>query len=68
MAALLPVPEFFRLPPASWTSTRGWVANAVFGAPPDGWVKNASLAAGPRVMLKALLVAPVSPELLATRV
>ena len=55
----LPGADVLRFPPASWTSTRGCVVNAVFGAPPEGWVKKASLAADPSVMLKVLLVADV---------
>jgi len=49
------------LPPASWTTTTGWVEKAVPPVAPAGWVEKASLAAAPTVTLKALEVAPVSP-------
>jgi hypothetical protein len=52
-------------PPASCTVTTGCVVHAVPPVPPPGWVVNANCAAAPTVMLKALLVADVSPELVA---
>ncbi|HEX4529934.1 MAG TPA: hypothetical protein VIA11_10955 [Acidimicrobiia bacterium] len=56
--AELPVTVF---PPASCTVTTGCWAHADAAVPPPGCVVNASFAAEPTVMLKVLLVAPVSP-------
>ena len=49
------------LPPASWTATTGWVANAMPPVEPEGLVVKASLVAGPTVMVKLALTALVSP-------
>ena len=49
------------LPAASWTATSGWVDQTVPIAPPPGCWRNPSLDATPKVMLNAVLVAPVRP-------
>src|SRR5450755_2160263 len=49
------------LPPLSSTVTTGWVVQATPLAPPLGWVVTASWVAAPTVMVKALVVALVSP-------
>ena len=56
------------LPPASSTVTAGWVVQVAPLAPPPGWVVKASFEAAPMVMVKLLLVAPVSPVAEALRV
>ena len=56
------------LPPASWTVTAGWVAQAVPSTPPPGWVVKASWEAAPMVIEKALLVTSVKPVAEAVRV
>src|SRR4051794_16575269 len=56
------------LPAASWTVMTGCVANAAVLAAPLGWVVTASFAAGPGVMVKAVLRAVVSAPSVAVRV
>src|SRR5664280_3610088 len=53
------------LPPASWTVTVGWVAQAVPPVPPPGCAVKTSLLAAPTVMSNELLVAPVRGLLVA---
>jgi hypothetical protein len=56
------------LPPASWTVTTGWVANATPTVDPEGLVVKASLVAGPVEMVKLVLTAAVSPLEVAVKV
>ena len=49
------------LPPTSSTVTTGWFVQTAPLAPPPGWALKTSWEAAPIVMLKALLVGPVSP-------
>ena len=55
------VAEVTTLPDWSSTLTPGWVVQVAPSAPPPGWVVKASWVAAPGVMVKAELVAPVSP-------
>src|SRR2546427_7881704 len=57
-----------RLPPASRTST--WTAGVIVAPATvlDGCTRNASFAAGPKVMVNELDVAPESPVAAAVRV
>jgi len=56
------------LPPASCTVTTGCVVHAVPPVPPPGCVVKANCAAEPTVILNVLLVAEVSPLLVAVKV
>ena len=56
------------LPEASSTLTAGCVPKAAPLAPPPGWVLKAIWVAVPKVMVKVLLVVPVSPAAAAVRV
>jgi hypothetical protein len=55
-------------PPASSTVTAGCTVHAVAAVPPPGCVVKANCAAVPTVILNALLVAEVSPLLVAVSV
>src|SRR4051794_3286394 len=48
------------LPASSWTVTTGCVANATVLAAPLGWVVKTTLAAGPAVIVSAVLTAAVT--------
>jgi len=56
------------LPPASWTTTTGWVVKARPPVAPAGWVEKTSWDAVPTVTVKLVEVMPVSPEAEAERV
>jgi hypothetical protein len=56
------------LPPASSTVTTGCVVKALDCLPPEGCVVKTSLAAGPTVILKELLVAELRLPLVAVSV
>ena len=49
------------LPDWSSTVTAGWVPQAAPLAPPPGWALKTSWEAGPKVMVKVLLVTVVKP-------
>jgi hypothetical protein len=56
------------LPPASWTVTTGWLANATPPVPPPGCVVKRSREAEPTAMLNAELVPWLRPPLVAVSV
>src|SRR3954447_11891180 len=56
------------LPASSWTVTTGWVANATVLAAPLGWVVKTTLAAGPGVIVNAVLTADVNKPSVAVNV
>ena len=56
------------LPPASWTATAGWVANAMPPVPDEGDVVNASFVAGPMLTMPLGPLAAVHVRYLAVTV